>query len=131
MKPGIETATGHLEVTVSSEMIARLDGKDIHSVYSTFWACHHAEVVARRTIEPYFELEENAVGSFLSLRHHTMAAIGTVIDIHACVESIERNRITCGISIVARATGTVIATGSQEQVVVSEARLRQLLADAI
>lgn len=131
MKLGIESAVGSVECVVSETMTAQLDGRDIHPVYSTFWACYHCEVAARRAIEPYFEEGEDAVGIALSLKHLAMAAIGAELMITAHVSRIESNRITCIVRITTKQTGTLLAEGTQEQAVLSQTRLRTLVDNAL
>lgn len=130
MKPDIESAVGLITFVVTSDMTAQLDGREIHPVYGTFWAGYHSEVAARRAIEPYFEEGENAVGSALSINHKAMAAIGTTIDVIARVASISGNRIVCTIQIQTSETKTLLAEGTQEQVVLSDAKLQKLVAKA-
>lgn len=127
MKPGIESAVGIVTLKVTSEMSAQLDGREIHPVYSTFWAGYHCEVAARRAIEPYFETGEDAVGSALAIRHVAMAAIGARLIVTARVAAIEGNRITCDVEVRMRDTHVLLATGTQEQVVLATTRLQQLV----
>lgn len=115
---------------VTSDMTAQLDGREIHPVYGTFWAGYHSEVAARRAIEPYFEEGENAVGSALSINHKAMAAVGTSIDVTARVTNVSGNRIVCTIHIETSETRTLLAEGTQEQVVLPDAKLQQLVAKA-
>lgn len=126
MKPGIETAMAHIDIVVTDEMVARLDDRILHPVYSTFWLGYHAEVAARRAIEPFFDDGENACGTGLSLVHKAMAAVGAHVRLEARVTSVTSNRIVC--TIVARINGTDIclATGTQEQAVLPTERLARL-----
>lgn len=127
MKPGIESAVGIVEIVVTPEMTARLDDRELHPVYGTFWAGYHAEVASRRAIEPYFDDGENAVGSALELKHLAMAAIGAAVRITARVVSIDRNRILCEVEIIAKPSNVVLARGSQEQVLLPDSKLRELV----
>ncbi|MBM4178579.1 MAG: hypothetical protein FJ211_04515 [Ignavibacteria bacterium] len=130
MKHGIEKASGSVTFIVSHEMTAHLDGREVHPVYSTFWACYHAEVAARRAIEPYFGIDENAVGSALTMQHLSMAAVGTIICVTAQVVSIKGNRILCDIEIRTVESNAVLARGTQEQVVMPTSKLEQLVLKA-
>lgn len=130
MKHGIESAVGHLDVIVTDEMVARLDDRILHPVYATFWLGYHAEVAARRAIEPYFEDGENACGTGLSLSHKAMAAIGAHVHIEARVAQVRGNRILCTIEARIAGTDVLLATGQQEQAVLPTKRLEQLAAAA-
>jgi fluoroacetyl-CoA thioesterase len=131
MRPGIESAVGSVECIVSDAMTAQLDGRDIHPVYSTFWACYHCEVAARRAIEPYFEDDEDAVGSALSLQHRAMAAIGAELLVTARVSRVEGNRVTCTVQITTKHSEMLLAEGTQEQAVLSRSRLSRLVDNAL
>lgn len=126
MKPGIESAVAQLNIVVSDEMVARLDDRILHPVYSTFWLGYHAEVAARRAIEPYFEVGENACGTGLALTHRAMAAVGAKVCIEARVTSITGNRILCSIEARIAGTDICLATGTQQQAVLPTERLARL-----
>lgn len=73
IEPGI---TGTVEVCVTPQMTAVLEGREIHPVCSTFWLAYYAEVAARRAIEPYLGADDDAVGSIVEIRHQRMALSG-------------------------------------------------------
>lgn len=123
--------TGSVELTVTPEMTATLDGIEIHRVYSTFWLAYHAEVAARRAIEPYFEGDDNAVGSGLEIKHLAMAAVGAQVRVTATVASVEGRMIRCTIDARVLPSGTVIATGTQDQVVLPTHVLRDKASKAL
>lgn len=123
MKPGIEQGIGHVVVTVTEAMTANLEGHVHHRIYATFWACYHAELAARRAIEPYFDDAENAVGSALALTHHAMAPVGAILSITAVVTTVQGRRIECRVEI--KHDTRQIATGVQEQVVLSSTVIDQ------
>lgn len=131
MKPGIERGVGIVTLTVTDAMTAHLDEHVHHRVYGTYWACYHAELAARRALEPFFDDGDNAVGSALALTHHAMAPVGATITVTATVTSMTGRRVVCSIEILH--DSRVIATGTQEQVLlptdVIEQRIRALYAD--
>ncbi|MEY3386012.1 MAG: hypothetical protein RIR53_823 [Bacteroidota bacterium] len=131
MRSGIESSVAHVDVTVTAEMVARLDDRVVHPVYSTFWLCYHAEVAARRAIEPYFEGDENACGTGLSITHKAMAAVGAHVRVTASVLSIVGNRITCSIEARIHGSDHLLAEGRQEQAILSTTRLADLAASAL
>ncbi len=126
MKPGIESASTHIDIVVTDEMVARLDDRILHPVYSTFWLGYHAEVAARRAIEPFFDDGENACGTGLSLAHKAMAAVGAHVRLEARVTSVTSNRIICTIEARINGTDICLATGTQEQAVLPTERLARL-----
>ncbi len=123
MKENLLGSTASLSVVVTEHMTATLDGVEIHPVYSTFWLAYHAEVAARRALEPYFDDGENAVGSAIELRHKSMSPVGATVVITATVTSVHGQRVRC--SITAKNEHTLVAEGIQEQVVMSTHELER------
>ncbi len=130
MRPEVASSIAHIDIVVTPEMVARLGDEVLHPVYSTFWLCYHAEVAARRAIEPYFEGDDNACGTALSMSHKAMAAVGASVRITARVVSVIGNRITCDIQACISGTDIVLATGEQQQAVLPTTRLADLAASA-
>lgn len=128
MKPDVQHAEAEVRIEVTPAMTATLDGREIHRVYSTFWLAYHAEVAARRAIEPYFEHGENAVGGELSIRHEAMAAVGDLVRVRAVVAEVTGRKITC--SIHAFSQRRRIATGHQVQIVLPQTEIDRLVDDA-
>ncbi|CAN5433925.1 hypothetical protein BH10BAC6_BH10BAC6_08250 [soil metagenome] len=131
MRAGVENSIGVVDVIVTPEMTAQLDGREIHPVYSTFWLAYHAEVAARRAIEPFFEDDENAVGAELHIKHLAMTAIGATVQITARVASVRGPVITCAIEARVGNKNTLVAEGIQVQVCVADALLLERVAGAL
>lgn len=127
MKQGLDRSTASFTVTVTEEMTARLEGLVHHPVYSTFWVAYHAEVAARMALAPYLDDHEDAVGSELTVHHHAMVAVGATVIVTATVVGVERSRVHCAITIHHVGSGTLVASGTQEQVVLTKERLRERL----
>lgn len=130
MKPGVEHSVGVVDVVVTNAMVATLDAKTIHPVYSTFWLAYHVELAARRAIESFFELDENAVGNSLSLEHRAMAGIGAHVRITAKVTEVRGRHVLCTIEAWAMKTNTLIAEGTQGQICLSTSFLNEKCANA-
>lgn len=128
MKQDIEHGIGIVDLVVTHDMVAHLDGHVLHQVYGTFWACYHAEVAARRAIEPYFDEGEDAVGSALSITHHGMAGIGAAVRVEAKVISVHGRRIVCRVEL--HSGDRCIADGTQEQVVLPTEVIKRKVAEA-
>ena len=138
MKQGIENGVGVVEVEVTDEVIARLDGRVIHPVYSTYWLTYHAEVAARRAIEPFFEDHEDGVGAEISLRHHAMAGIGARVTVEAKVTEIKGNKVVCSITATAAGSSSsplvasvIVASGFMTQFILPKEVLRSKVERAI
>lgn len=131
MHSDVAGGIGVVDLTVNLEMTATLDGKEIHRVYSTFWLAYHAEVAARRAIEPFFEGDDNAVGTGLQISHLAMAGIGAHVRITARVANVDGRRIRCDIEACVVPSMTCIARGTQDQVVLPSNVLREKAENAI
>ena len=128
MRSDVAHSVGVFETIVSNDMTAILDGINIHRVYSTFWLCYHAEVAARRAIEPYFTDAENAVGGEIFLRHEAMCAVGDTIRVEAHVKEITQRKIVC--EILAYSSLGRIASGRQTQILMSNSEIDTLMNQA-
>jgi len=117
-----------MEILVTPEMTAKLDGREIHAVYSTFWLCYHAEVAARKAIEPYFEEGENAVGGEVCMRHEAMAAVGDTVFLKATVSEVKDKKIVC--TIEARTAKKRVARGHQTQIILPDKVLKSMVLEA-
>lgn len=123
MKSEVQRSSATVSVTVTCDMAASLDGRRIHPLYSTFWLAYHAEVAARKAIEPYFDEGENAVGAGITIEHRAMCPIGAQVHVTATVTSVEENRIVC--TIVARTDHAEIARGTQTQIVLPASAIEE------
>ncbi len=128
MKAAVAHSSAEVTCIVSPEMCAILDERLIHPVYSTFWLCYHAEVAARRAIEAFFDEGENAVGASVSLRHEAMCAVGDHVTVRARVSEVKGAKIVC--EIEAHSASRRIATGTQTQIVMTQATIDERIAEA-
>ncbi len=128
MKREVASGVGIVECIVAEQHTAVLDGRTMHPVYSTFWLAYHAELAARRAIEPYFEAGENAVGGQIDVRHTAMAAVGALVTVRAEVIEVSGAKIVC--SITAFTPERTIATGRQVQIVMPQERIDALVREA-
>jgi fluoroacetyl-CoA thioesterase len=128
MKSEVSTSIAVTRIMVTEDMTASLDGNEIHKVYSTFWLSYHAEVTARKAIEPYFDEGENAVGGALSIKHIAMTPVGASVSITAEVTEIINNKVICQIRAVW--DDKLIAVGSQTQIIDTKEHLNSLVEQA-
>ncbi|MCO6465549.1 MAG: hypothetical protein J5I53_02940 [Bradyrhizobiaceae bacterium] len=131
MHPNVAFSVGVVEFTVTAEMTAQLDGREIHPVCSTFWMVYYAEVAARRAIEQHFAEGEDAVGAAIQLNHRAMCGVEADVVVEARVVQIEGNRIRCSIKATAKNTNTLLAEGIQDQVVMRTEVLASKIAAAV
>jgi fluoroacetyl-CoA thioesterase len=117
MRPGPPRgATASLEVTVTPDMTARIDGREIHAVYGTVPLVAHVEQVCRTLLEPHLEPGEEGVGAKIELLHRAPVPVGATISLVATVASVAQDALTC--EVLVRQSGSVVARGSFEQRIV-------------
>lgn len=117
MRPGPPRgATASLEVTVTSDMTARVDGREIHAVYGTVPLVAHVEQVCRALLEPHLEEGEEGVGARIELLHRAPVPVGATVSLVATVASVTPDSLTC--EVLVRQDGSVVARGSFEQRIV-------------
>jgi fluoroacetyl-CoA thioesterase len=117
MRPGPPRgATATLEVTVTSEMTARVAGEEIHPVYGTAALVAHIEQVCRELLVPHLEPGEEGVGASIEVHHRAPVPVGASIVLEAAVASVGPTKLVC--EVLARHAGALVARGSFEQRVV-------------
>lgn len=117
MRPGPPRGeSASLEVTVTPDMTARIDGREIHAVYGTVSLVAHVEQVCRTVLQPHLEPGEEGVGAKIELLHRAPVPVGEILSIVATVASVARNTLTC--EVLVRHGGAVVARGSFEQQIV-------------
>lgn len=125
MKPGLRAGLEEvLYVQVTPEMVVEFGGKPLHPFYPTYWACHHAEYVSRRLLEPFLENHEDGVGSGLFIHHHAPALVGQHLRIVAIVTRVRAHHLACRFEITEQ--GRRIAHGNVHQVVVPKDKLVEM-----
>ncbi len=119
MKPGLKAGqTAELEVKVGREMVAAFGGVTVHGLYSTSWLVHHMEWVARKTIVPYLEPDEEGVGCGVQVAHIMPTIPGMTVTLKATVSDIRGNKVVC--QVEAFNPRGKIACGSVTQAVVGK-----------
>jgi fluoroacetyl-CoA thioesterase len=117
MRPGPPRgATATLEVTVTPEMTARVDGQEIHPVYGTGALVAHIEQVCRELLIPHLEPGQEGVGASIDVHHRAPVPVGETVVLVATVATVGPTKLVC--EVLARHAGTMIARGSFEQRVV-------------
>jgi fluoroacetyl-CoA thioesterase len=124
MRPGPARGTSIADTfVVTSEMSARIDGREIHPVYGTGALVADIERLGRRLLEPHLEPGEEAVGAQLEILHRAPVPVGETVTLTATVASVGPTSLVC--EVLARHGGTIVARGAFEQRLVHLDRFRQ------
>lgn len=117
MRPGPPRgATATLEVTITSDMTARVAGTEVHPVYGTVALVAHVEQVCRDLLVPHLEPGEEGVGQALEVSHRAPVPVGETVVLTATVATVAPTRLVC--EVLVRHGTAVVARGSFEQRVV-------------
>ncbi|MCC6685196.1 MAG: hypothetical protein IT247_09000 [Bacteroidia bacterium] len=103
---------------------AVFDSGEVHPVYATFALGRDAEWACRLFVLEMKEPDEEGIGTFLRVNHHSPALVGSEIVFEAKVKSVEKNEIIC--SFEARVGQRLIASGETGQKILKKSRLEQL-----
>ena len=109
---------------VSKQDIAAFENSTVHPVYATFALGRDAEWACRLFVLEMKEEDEEGIGTFLNIVHHSPALLGSEVEFTAQVKSIEEHEIICTYS--AKVGERIIATGEQGQKILKKKRVEQL-----
>lgn len=103
---------------------AIFNGELLHRVCSTFSLARDFEWSSRLFFLEMKDIDEEGVGTMLSIEHRSPAFVGEEILFTATIEKIEKNELTC--LIEAKVGDRIIATGKTGQRMLKKTRLREL-----
>jgi predicted thioesterase len=104
--------------------LAAFHGEVLYPVYSTFALAQDFEWSSRLFFLEMKEDDEEGVGTFLQIDHHSPALINEEVTITATVESISGNELIC--IIEARSGDRIIAVGKTGQKMLKKEKLKKL-----
>lgn len=117
MQPGPPRGTTEvLDVTVTPDMAATVDGEVIHEVYGTQAIVGHMQQVCRNLLVEHLEPGEEGVGSHLDLTQRAPVPLGAEVQLIATVAQVSSQRLMC--EVVLRHGGRMVARGSLDQRIV-------------
>ena len=120
--PGV---SAELRVLITEEMTARLEGREIHRVYATYWMAYHFEVAARRVLEPFLEPDEEGIGYRVEVKHLGPVPVGQEVQLLAEFTGFEGQEMVCAVE--ARWQGRLVGAGRQGQRILLKKDLEQRL----
>ncbi|MCX6186351.1 MAG: hypothetical protein NTU43_05030 [Bacteroidetes bacterium] len=103
---------------------ANFDSGQVHPVYATFALGRDAEWCCRLFVLDMKELDEEGIGTFLSIEHQSPALENSQVDFIAKIESIEKNEIIC--EYEAKIGERLIAKGRQGQKILKKEKLNHI-----
>jgi predicted thioesterase len=109
---------------VSSSDLAIFGDQQVHPVYATFALGRDAEWCCRLFVLEMKEEEEEGIGTFLHINHHSPALLGQTVEFVAEVKSLQANEIIC--SYEAKVGDRLIASGEQGQKILKKEKIERL-----
>lgn len=106
---------------------ASFDSGNVHPVYATFALGRDAEWCCRLFVLEMKDEDEEGIGTFLSVNHHSPALLGSNVKIEATIIKLERNEIVCSYKVTCGER--IVATGEQGQKILKKAKLEALFKD--
>ncbi len=112
------------EKVVGTEDIAEFENGKVHDVYGTFALGRDAEWSSRLFVLEMKDDDEEGIGTFLNITHHSPALLGQTVIFTAEIIKLEKNIVDCKVS--ARVGDRIIAECSTGQKIIKKEKLNLL-----
>lgn len=112
------------EKVVSSDDIAEFESGKVHDVYGTFALGRDAEWSSRLFVLEMKDEDEEGIGTFLNITHHSPALLGQLVVFTAEITKLEKNIVDC--KVTARVGDRIIAECSTGQKIIKKEKLNLL-----
>jgi predicted thioesterase len=113
-------------VQVQPSDTATFASGQVHPVYATFAVARDAEWVCRLFVLEMKEADEEGIGTFVTVNHHSPALVGSQVQFTATVESLQGNELIC--QWEAKVGERLLASGRQGQKILKKTKLQELFA---
>ena len=110
--------------TVEQDDTATFDSGQVHPVYATFALGRDAEWVCRLFVIDMKEADEEGIGTFIHVSHHSPALIGNTVNFKATFERLEGNHVICNFE--AKIGDRLVASGQTGQKILKKEKLERL-----
>ena len=111
--------------TVHDENLAQFGSEVVHPVCSTFTLAREIEWSSRLFVIEMLEEDEEGVGTYLQIDHHSPAVKGEELVIKATVIEIKDHELRCGIEV--NVGDRLIASGETGQKILKSTKIASLL----
>jgi predicted thioesterase len=112
---------------VSEKDIAEFETGIVHHFYSTFAVARDAEWACRLFVLEMKEIDEEGIGTFIHVDHHSPALVGAMVLFVSEVKSINKNEIICSFKVTS--DRRLIATGETGQKILKKEKLKKIVTD--
>jgi fluoroacetyl-CoA thioesterase len=116
--------TKAFKAVVNPADVATFQGAIVHPVYSTFALARDVEWTTRQFVLEMKEGDEEAVGTFLLIRHQGPAFVGEEVTFTGMYDGLKNGELRC--SFEARVGNRIIATGETGQRILKLEKIKSL-----
>lgn len=116
-----------LRYVVQHEDIATFNGVVVHEVCSTFTLSREIEWATRQFVLEMREIDEEGIGTYLSIEHKSPAFPGEEITIESTIIEINGHELIC--SYIVRVGKRIIATGKTGQKILKREKIIKLFSN--
>lgn len=112
------------EKMVGTFDIAEFESGKVHDVYGTFALGRDAEWSSRLFVLEMKDEDEEGIGTFLNIKHHSPAMLGDQVVFTACITKLEKNIVDC--KVEAKVGERLIASCETGQKIIKKEKLNLL-----
>lgn len=109
---------------VTPDDVARFETGMVHEVYATFALTRDAEWSSRLFVLDMKEPDEEGVGTYVQVHHHSPALVGEEVIFEAILEEISGNKVNC--TFTAKVDQRLIASGKTGQKVLKREKFEKM-----
>ncbi|MDP2175054.1 MAG: hypothetical protein Q8K70_04000 [Bacteroidota bacterium] len=109
---------------VTEKDIAQFDEGTVHEVYGTFALGRDAEWSSRLFVLDMKEHDEEGIGTFLNIKHHSPALINQQVEFSATIINLDKNNVDC--EVIASVRDRIIAVCQTGQKIIKKEKLNLL-----
>ena len=109
---------------VNADDVAAFHGKIVHPVYSTFALARDIEWTTRQFVIEMCDIDEEGIGTFLTIAHKRPAFVGEEVMITGIIEEIKGNELICAYQ--AQVGNRIVADGKTGQKIFKREKIERL-----
>lgn len=115
-----------LQFTVGERDLAAFETGVVHEFYGTFALGRDVEWTCRQFVLDMKEDDEEGIGTFLNIKHHSPALLGEHITIEAEVILAEMHTLDCAFTV--KVGERLVASGTQGQKILKKEKIQRMVA---
>lgn len=108
------------------EDVAKFETGIVHPFYGTFALGRDAEWASRQFVLEMLDEDEEGIGTFLTIEHHSPALVGETVVFKASIFNLQGNAIDCNYE--AHVNDRLIATGTTGQKILKKEKVDRIIA---